>query len=95
MHSNLSDQKEINHFCLMANEEVDRDASDNDNDDACTSDDEEEDEEMEYDIPDELYNTLHNYSKHKLIKVLLYYIRHQKGHISKIKELKKKIFELS
>ena len=67
MLSNLSDQKEITYFCLMANEEVkDWDASDNDDDDACTSDDEEEDEEIEYDIPDEVYDSLHNYSKHKL-----------------------------
>lgn len=53
--SNLSDEKEITHFCLMENVEVkDQDASDNDDDDACTSDDEEEDDEMEYDIPNEL-----------------------------------------
>ena len=77
MHSNLSDQKESNYFGLMANEEVDRDMSDNDDYDACTRDDEEEDEEMEYDIPNEVYNTLHNHSKRKLIKVLLYYIRRQ------------------
>ena len=65
----------ITHFCLMANEEVkDRDVSDNDDDDACTSDDEEEDEEMEYDILDEVYESLHIYSKCKLMKVLLYYI---------------------
>ena len=42
---NLSDEEEITHFCLMLNEEVSQDASDNDDDDdACTSDDEEEDE---------------------------------------------------
>jgi len=43
--SNLSDEKEITHFCLMSNEAVSQDASDSDDDDddACTSDDEEED----------------------------------------------------
>ena len=45
---------------------------------------------MEYDIPNEVYDSLHNYSKRKLIKVLLYYIRRQEGHISKIEDLKKK-----
>ena len=94
MLSNLSEEKGITHFCLMAIEEVkDQDASDNDDSDACTSDEEEEDEEMEYDIPDDGYESFHNYSKCKLIKVLLYYIRHQ-GRISKIKYLKKKNFEL-
>ena len=53
MLSNLSDEKEITHFCLMANEEVkDQDASDND-------DDEKEDgEEMEYDAPEMRYMTV-------------------------------------
>ena len=47
MRGNLSDEKEITHFCLMADKEVkDQDTSDNNNDHACTSDDEEEDEEM-------------------------------------------------
>ena len=41
------------------------------------------------------YMTHHNYSKRKLIKVLPYYTRRREGHISKIKELKKKNFELS
>ena len=77
MLSNLIDKKEITHFYLMANEEVKgRDASDNDNG-TCTSDDEEEDEEMEYDIQVEVCYSLHNCSKHKLIKVLPYYIRRQ------------------
>ena len=96
MLSNLSDTKEITYFSLTANEEVkDGDASANDDDDACIGDDEEEDEETEYDVPDEVYDSLHNYSKRKLIKVLLWYIRHQEGCISKIKDLKKKNFELS
>ena len=77
MLSNLNDEKENTHFCLMVNEEArDRDARDNNDDDESTSDDEEEDEEMEYDIPNEVYDCLHNYSKRKLIKTLLYYIRH-------------------
>ena len=50
---------------------------------------------MEYVIPDDVYDYPHNYSKHKLIKVLLYYIRHQEGRISKIKDLKKNNFEFS
>ena len=96
MLGNLSDEKEITHFCLMINEEVkDQAASDNDDNDACISDDEEEDEKMEYDTLDEVYDSLHNYSKCKVIKVLFYYIRRQEGHISKIKDLKKKNFELS
>lgn len=54
MLNNLSDEKDITHFCLMANEEVkDRDASENDDDDASTSDNKGENEEMEYDILDE------------------------------------------
>ena len=62
----------------MVNEEVrDRCGSVSDDDDACTSYDEEEDQEMEYDIPNEIYDCLHNYSKRKLIKVLLYYVRRQ------------------
>jgi len=40
---------------------------------------------MEQDILDEVYDALHNYSKSKLIKVLLDYIRHQEGRISKLK----------
>ena len=79
----------------MATEEVkDQDANNDDDDDVCTSDEEEEEDEMEYDIPDEVYHFLHNYSKHKLLKVLLYYIRRQEGHISKIKNLERKNFEL-
>jgi len=79
-----------------ANEEVnDRDATDNDEDDACTNDDEEEDEEMEYDILDGVYDSLINCSKHKLIKFLLYYIRHQEQHIPRFRDMKKKNFELS
>ena len=50
---------------------------------------------MEYDIPNEVYDSLHNHSKRKWIKVLFYYIRHKEGHISKIKDLKKKNFKLS
>ena len=65
MLSSLSDAKKISHFCLIPNEEVkDQDASDNDGDDACTND------------WDEVYDSLHNYSICKLIKILLYYIRH-------------------
>ena len=45
---------------------------------------------MEYNIPDEVYDSLHSYSKYKLAKVLLYYARRQERHISKIKDLKKK-----
>ena len=80
----------------MANERIEnRHTSDNDGDDASSSDDEEEEEETEYDIPDEVYNFLNNYSKRKLVKLLLYYIRPQERHISKIKDLKKMNFELS
>ena len=50
---------------------------------------------MEYDILHEVYDSPHNYSKCELIKVLLYYIRHQEGRISKIKDLKKNNFEFS
>jgi len=92
---NNSNDEEITHLCLMANERIEnRDTSDNDDDDASSSDDEEEEEQTKYDIPDEVYDFLNNYSKRKLVKLLLYYIRHQ-GHISKIKDLKKMNFELS
>jgi len=75
---NSNDENEITHLCLMANERIEnRDTSDNDDDDASSSDDEEEDEETEYDIPDEVYDFLNDYSKHKLVKLLLYYIRRQ------------------
>ena len=91
----MSVKKEITHLCLIANDEVkDRDASDYHDNEPCTSDDEEEDEELEYGILNEVYGSLHNYSKRKLIKVLLYYIIRQEGCISKIKDLKKKNFEL-
>jgi len=81
----------------MANEGVEnRDTSDNgDDNDVCTSDDEEEEEETEYDNLNEVYDLSNNCSRRKLLKVLLYYIKHQKGHISKIKDLKKINSELS
>ena len=93
---NSNDENEITYLCLMANERIEnQDTSDNDDDDASSSDDEEEDEETEYDIPDEVYDFLNDYSKHKLVKLLLYYIRRQEWHMSKIKDLKKMNFELS
>jgi len=81
----------------MTNEGVEnRDTSNDDNDNnACKSDDEEEQEETEYDIPNKAYDFLSNYSKHKLIKFLLCYIRCQEAHISKIKDLKKRNPKLS
>jgi len=93
---NAKDKNGITHLCLMANEGIEnRDTSDSYvDDDDCTSDDKEEEAETGNDILDEVYDLLSNYSKCKLIKVLLYYIRHQ-GHISKIKDLKKTNFELS
>lgn len=87
--------KPINRVLILEWEVKDRDVRDNDDDDTCTSDDDEEDEQMEYDIPYEVYDSLYNYSKRKLIKVLLYYIGGQEGCISKIEDLKKKNFELS
>ena len=97
MFCNSDDENEITHICLMENEGVENgDTSDNDNDDdTCTSNYEEEKEEIEYDIPNDLYDFLSNYFKRKLIKVLLHYIRCQEGYISKIKDLKKINFELS
>ena len=78
----LNNKKTIAYFYLMANEEVrDQDANDDNDDDARTCDNEEEDEEIEYDIPDEIYDPFYNYSKCKLIKILLYYTMHQEGHI--------------
>ena len=79
-------KNEITHLYLMAIEEIEnRDTSDNgdddDDNDACISDDQEEEEETEYDIPDEVYDFLSNYSKRKLAKVLLYYIRRQDTHV--------------
>ena len=66
----------------MVNEAVENQVAGNndDADGACISDNEEEEEETEHDIPDQIYNFLNNYSKRKLIKVLLYYIRRQEGH---------------
>ena len=63
--NNSNDEEEINHLCLMANEGVGhQDISDNDDDEyACTSDDEKEEEETEYDISNEVYDFLSNYSK--------------------------------
>jgi len=97
MFCNSNDENEITHFSLMVNEGVgNQDTSDDDDDyDACISDDEEEGEETKYNISDEVYNFFCKYSKRKLIKVLLYYIRYQEGYISKIKDLKKANFELS
>jgi len=88
MFCNLNDENEIIHLCLIANEGVkNHDTIDNDNDDdSCTSDDEEKEEKTEYDNPDGVYDFLNNYSRCKLIKVLLYYIRHQEGQIAKIKD---------
>ena len=89
--SNLSDKKEITYFCLIVNEEVkDRDASDNDDDDACTSD-EEKDEEMEYDIPDVVYDSLHNYSKCKSIKSYFIILDFKKDAFLKLKIWRKRI----
>jgi len=75
----------------MANDGVEnRDTSDNDDDDdACPSDDEEEEEETEYGSPDEVCDFLNNCSRRNLLKILLYYIKCQEGHISKIKNLTK------
>ena len=98
MFCNSNDKNKTTHFYLMANEGVEnQDTSDSDADDdnACTSDDEEEEEETGNDIPNEVYDFLNNYSKQKLIKVLLYYIRREEEHISKIKKLMKIHFELS
>ena len=48
-----------------------------DNDGACTSNDEEEEEETKYNSLDEVYDFLNSYSRRKLLKVLLHYIKHQ------------------
>jgi len=93
---NNSNDEEITHLCLIANDGVkNRDTSDKDDDGTCTSDDDEEEEETGYDSLDEVYDFLNNCSRHKLLKVLLHYIKHQEGHISKVKDLKKMNFELS
>ena len=90
MFCNSNDENEVTHFFLMANEGVqNQDTSDNDDDNACASDDEEEEEETEYHSSNEVYDFPNNCSRRKSLKVLLYYIRHQEGHISKIKDLKK------
>ena len=95
---NDSNNEEITHLCLMANDGVENrdtsDQGDDDDDGACTSDGDEEEEETEYDSLDEVYDFLNNCSRRKLLKVLLYCIKHQ-GRISKIKDLKKMNFELS
>jgi len=90
MLSNSNDEKVITHFCQVANEGVDnRDTSDNDNDYACSSDDKEEEDKVGYAIPDEVYDFLNNYSKHKLIKVPFIILDVKKGTFLKFKDFKK------
>jgi len=64
-------------------------------DDTCTSEEEEEERKIEYDITTDVYDFPSNYSKCKLAKVSIYYIRRRERHISKIKDLKKTNFALS
>jgi len=97
MLNNSNAEKEITHLCLMTNEGVyKRNIGYNDDDyNACTSNDEQEEEETEYNILDDVHDFLNNYSKCKLIKVLLYYIRRQEAYVSKIKDFKKMNFKFS
>ena len=87
MLDNCNEKKEINHPCLMASEQVrDPNSSDDDDDDGNIN---KEAEEEEYEVPDEVYDGLNKCSKHKVIKLLLYFLKQLQGYSSKIKGLKK------
>ena len=75
----------------VGNQDISNSDYNDDEDDACTSVDKEQKEETEYDIPNEVYEFLNNYSKHELIKGLLYYIRRREGYISKIKTWREQV----
>jgi len=85
--NNSNDEKEIIHPCLMANEGVENQKRQVTmmKTTTCTSDDEEEEKEIENDILDDLYDIFNNCFGSKLIKILLYYIRHQEDTILKSK----------
>ena len=94
MLDNFNYKKEISHLCLMANEQV-SDSNSSDGGDDRNISKENEDKEEKCEVPDELYDGLSKCSKHKVIKLLLYFLKQLQGHISKIKSLKKIIFHLS
>ena len=72
---NSNRRKEINHLCLMTNEQVRDPNSSYDDDAGNTSEEEQEEVEEECEVADEVYDGLNKCSKSEVIKLLLYLVK--------------------